>query len=116
MQDRNHRLSELADRHVDLCPDGKLTREIARDPRFGMPVRMLVMDEFQEIYDLGEASKEVAALLTHIVKIAPSAGYILLDSTQRPSGVGSGKRRRSSSSRSGTTTRCGSGCARLRGR
>ena len=60
VQDRNHRLSELAERHVDLCPDGKLTREIARDPRFGMPVRMLVMDEFQEIYDLGEASKEVA--------------------------------------------------------
>lgn len=91
VQDRNHRLSELADRHPDLCPEGKLTRKLARDPRFGMPVRMLVMDEFQEVYDLGDASKEVAQLLTFLVKIAPSAGVILLDSTQRPSGVATGQ-------------------------
>lgn len=91
VQDRNHRLSELADRHPELCPEGKLTRRLARDPRFAMPVRMLVMDEFQEVYDLGDASKDVAQLLTFLVKIAPSAGVILLDSTQRPSGVGTGQ-------------------------
>lgn len=88
VQDRNQRLSELP---ASICPEGKLTREIARDPRYRMPVRLLVMDEFQEVYDLGDASKEVASLLTFLVKIAPSVGIILLDSTQRPSGVGTGQ-------------------------
>lgn len=88
VQDRNHRLSELPS---SICPEGKLTREIARDKRFRMPVRLLILDEFQEVYDLGDASKTVASLLTHLVKIGPSVGIILLDSTQRPSGVGSGQ-------------------------
>jgi len=88
VQDRYHRLSELP---PDICPEGKLTREIARDPRFRMPVRVLVMDEFQEVYDLPEgASKEVASLLTYLIKVAPGAGVIIIGSTQRPSGVGSG--------------------------
>lgn len=90
VQDRYTRLSELAARRPDLCPEGKLTRELARDPRFGMPVRVLVMDEFQEVYDIGDA-KEVAALLTFLVKVAPGAGVILVGATQRPSGVGSGQ-------------------------
>ena len=88
VQQRYHRLSELDPK---VCPEGKLTREIARDPRYGMPVRVLVMDEFQEVYDLGDASKEVASLLTFLVKVAPGAGVILVGSTQRPSGVGTGQ-------------------------
>jgi len=88
VQERYAKLSELP---PSICPEGKLTREIARDPQYGMPVRMLVLDEFQEVYDLGEDSKEIASLLTFLVKVAPAAGVILLDSTQRPSGVGSGQ-------------------------
>ena len=90
VQDRYHRLSELP---VDVCPEGKLTRKIARDPRFGMPVRLVVLEEFQEYFDIGDGpvSKEIAALLVFLVKVAPGAGVILLDATQRPSGVGSGQ-------------------------
>lgn len=88
VQERYAKLSELP---PGICPEGKLTRAIARDPQYGMPVRMLVLDEFQEVYDLGEDSKEVAALLTFMVKVAPAAGVILVDATQRPSGVGSGQ-------------------------
>ena len=88
VQERYARLSELP---PDICPEGKLTRAIARDPQYGMPVRMLVLDEFQEVYDLGEDSKEIASLLTFLVKVAPAAGVILACSTQRPSGVGSGQ-------------------------
>src|SRR6202042_1365709 len=60
VQDRYHRLSDLP---RDVCPEGKLTPEIARDPRFRMPARVLVIDEFQEYFDLGEISKDIAALL-----------------------------------------------------
>ena len=88
VQDRYNRLSELP---ADVCPEGKLTREIARDRRYRMPVRVVIMDEFQEVYDLGDTSKDIAALLTFLVKVAPGAGIILAGSTQRPSGVGSGQ-------------------------
>lgn len=90
-RDVQERYARLSDLPPDVCPEGKLTREIARDPAYGMPVRMVVLDEFQEVYDLGDDSKEFAALLTFLVKVAPAAGVILVDSTQRPSGVGSGQ-------------------------
>ena len=87
VQDRYRRLSEMP---TDVCPEGKLTRKIARDQRFRMPVRLVVLEEFQEYFDAGEVSKEIAALLVFLVKVGPGAGVILLDATQRPSGIGSG--------------------------
>lgn len=87
VQARYQRLSELP---ASVCPEGKLTREIARDPRYGMPVRLVVIDEFQEYFDLGDASKEIASLLVFLVKVAPAAGVIVLGATQKPSGIGTG--------------------------
>ncbi|GAA3388105.1 cell division protein FtsK [Cryptosporangium minutisporangium] len=88
VQDRYERLSQLP---VDVCPEGKLTREIARDPKYRMPVWAVFMDEFQEYFDLGEQSKEIAGLLVYLVKVAPAAGICLVDATQRPSGIGNGQ-------------------------
>jgi hypothetical protein len=87
VQDRYERLSQM---DPAVCPEGKLTREIARDPKYQMPVRLVVLEEFQEAYELGRDSLDVAKLLTYLVKVAPGAGVILLGSTQRPSGVGGG--------------------------
>jgi DNA segregation ATPase FtsK/SpoIIIE, S-DNA-T family len=88
VQDRYERLSKLP---VDVCPEGKLTREIARNPKYNMPVRLVLLDEFQEYFDLGEISKEIASLLVYLVKVAPAAGVIFIDATQRPSGIGGGQ-------------------------
>ena len=74
-----------------MCPEGKLTREIARNPKYQMPVRVLVLDEFQEIFDLGDASKELAQLLVFLLKVAPGAGVSVIGATQKPSGIGTGK-------------------------
>jgi hypothetical protein len=87
VQDRYERLSAMP---ASVCPEGKLTREIARDPRYGMPVRVLLLDEFQEYFDLGSISKEIAALLVFLTKVAPGAGVIVIDATQKPSGIGKG--------------------------
>jgi hypothetical protein len=87
VEDRYRRLSEMP---TEICPEGKLTREIARNPRYRMPIRVVVLEEFQEYFDVGEASKQIASLLVFLVKVAPGAGVILLDATQRPSGVGTG--------------------------
>jgi hypothetical protein len=88
VQDRYERLSAMP---TDVCPEGKLTREIARDPRYKMPVRVLLLDEFQEYFDLGTISKDIASLLVFLTKVAPGAGVIVIDATQKPSGIGRGE-------------------------
>jgi hypothetical protein len=86
----NEILSKLP---TELCPEGKLTRELARDPRFpDLFVWLLVMEEFQ-VYFEGESqevNKQVAGLLSFIMAQGPSAGVILESSSQKPSGVGAG--------------------------
>ncbi|MGH3679312.1 MAG: cell division protein FtsK [Natronosporangium sp.] len=85
VQGRYQRLRELP---VERCPEGKLTRALARDPAAGMPVQLVVIDEVQEYFDLDDRSKEIASLLVYLVKVAPGAGVIVMSATQRPSGIG----------------------------
>lgn len=78
---------------VDVCPEGKLTPELARDARFpDLRVWLLVMEEFQVYFETEdqEVNKEVAGMLSRILATGPSAGVILLSSSQKPSGVGAG--------------------------
>lgn len=86
--DVNEFLSTLP---VDQCPEGKLTRELSRRyPQ--LRVWLLVMEEFQIYFELEDQAKnkEIAGLLAYILAVGPSAGVILLSSTQKPSGVGAG--------------------------
>ncbi|OHV56489.1 cell division protein FtsK [Pseudofrankia sp. BMG5.36] len=82
----------LSDLPAELVPEGKLTRDIARDPRYRMPVRMVLLDEFQEFFATGTpaADAEIATLLVYLIRVAPAAGVIIGSATQRPSGIGSG--------------------------
>ena len=86
VQDRYNRLSGMP---VTVCPEGKLTRRIARDPDYGMPVRLLIVDEWQEYFLLGGISKDIAGLMVFLTKVAPGAGVIFLGATQKPAGIGS---------------------------
>ncbi|MFE9192083.1 cell division protein FtsK [Micromonospora sp. NPDC007208] len=74
------------------CPEGKLTRELSRKYK-QLRVHMLVMEEFQVYYELDDkdASEEIASLLSFIMAVGPSAGVIILSSSQKPSGIGSGE-------------------------
>jgi hypothetical protein len=78
---------------VDMCPKGKLTWALARDPRYpDLRVWMLVMEEFQRYYELAneDAALEIAKLLSTIIAVGPSAGVVLLSASQKPSGIGAG--------------------------
>lgn len=88
IEEVNELLSALP---VSECPEGKLTRELSRRyPK--LRVWMLVMEEFQEYYELDDqdTNKEVAALLSFIMAVGPSAGVILVSASQKPSGIGAG--------------------------
>ena len=78
---------------VELCPEGKLTEELARDPRYpDLRVLVLVMEEFQVYFETEDqaVNKEIAAKLSRIQAVGPSAGVIIESSSQKPSGVGAG--------------------------
>ena len=88
IQQVNEKLSTLP---VSECPEGKLTPELSR--RYPeLRVWMLVMEEFQVYFELDnqETNKEVASLLSFIMAVGPSAGVVILSSSQKPSGVGAG--------------------------
>lgn len=73
------------------CPEGKVTRELSRKYE-ELRVHVLVMEEFQVYYetDSQEINKEIASLLSFIMAVGPSAGVIILSSSQKPSSVGAG--------------------------
>ncbi|MEV6527941.1 cell division protein FtsK [Longispora sp. NPDC051575] len=76
-----------------LCPEGKLTRELARSPKYpDLRVWLLIMEEFQVYYETDDqnVNKEIASLLSYIIGVGPSAGVVILSSSQKPSGVGAG--------------------------
>jgi DNA segregation ATPase FtsK/SpoIIIE, S-DNA-T family len=73
------------------CPEGKLTRDLARRyPQ--LRVWLLVMEEFQVYFETDDqdVNKQIAGLLSFIMAVGPSAGVIILSSSQKPSGVGAG--------------------------
>jgi len=73
------------------CPEGKITRDLSR--RYEqLRVWLLVMEEFQTYFETDDqdVNKEIAALLSFIQAVGPSAGVILASSSQKPSGVGAG--------------------------
>jgi hypothetical protein len=88
IQGVNEFLSKLP---VSECPEGKLTRELSHKyPQ--LRVWMLVMEEFQVYFELDDqdTNKDIAKLLSYIMAVGPSAGVIILSSSQKPSGVGAG--------------------------
>lgn len=78
---------------VEMCPEGKLTEELARDPRYpALRVWVLIGEEFQVYFETEdqEYNIRIANKWGRIMAQGPSAGVILLDSSQKPSRVGKG--------------------------
>lgn len=88
IEDANEFLSTLP---TSECPDGKLTRDLSRKyPQ--LRVWLLVLEEFQVYFETDDqdTNKEIAKLLSFIQAVGPSAGVILVSSSQKPSGIGAG--------------------------
>lgn len=82
MRKRYAKLRSLPD---DVCPDGKLTRNLARDPRMNMPLTVVAIDEFQVYLENSAYGAKTLEALTTLAKVGPAAGIILIFATQRPS-------------------------------
>ena len=90
-QGRYARMARLDDQ---VCPESKITPEIARDPRLDMPITAVIIDEVQ-VYlenaarqDVGArkttAGAYIAELLTYLAKKGPAAGIVVILAAQRP--------------------------------
>ena len=78
---------------VEMCPEGKLTEALSRDPRYpDLRVWVLIGEEFQVYFETEDQKYNIriANKWGRIMAQGPSAGVILLDSSQKPSGVGAG--------------------------
>ncbi|MFI9101675.1 cell division protein FtsK [Streptomyces fildesensis] len=81
VEDRYHRLSQLP---VHICPEGKLTEDIARDKRYNMPLVLFVVDEVQEYLMHPVHGKTILELLVFLARVAPAVGVSVMTATQKP--------------------------------
>lgn len=68
----------------DVCPENKITPELAGQRVLGLHPVVLAVDECQRWYEHPEHGKELEALAEDLVRRGPAAGIIAIFSTQRP--------------------------------
>lgn len=68
----------------DLCPENKVTPELASRKDLGLHPLVVAIDECQELFSHPEFGKEAAVLAEKIVKLGRALGVILILATQRP--------------------------------
>jgi S-DNA-T family DNA segregation ATPase FtsK/SpoIIIE len=80
----DHRYRTLRKLPTELAPEGKLTENLARDKRLGMPLVLVSIDEIQRAFEHRELGKELEEVLTDLVKVGPAVGVMIVCSTQKP--------------------------------
>lgn len=65
-------------------PGSRITAKTARDPRVGVPIRVVLLDEAHRYLDSKQFGKRISEALETIAKVGPSLGYIVHLITQRP--------------------------------
>ncbi|MQA06647.1 MAG: cell division protein FtsK [Streptosporangiales bacterium] len=68
----------------DICPESKVTPELAARRSLGLHTIVCGLDEVQELFTDPTHGKEAAELTTAIIKRGPALGIILILATQRP--------------------------------
>lgn len=68
----------------DLCPENKITPQLADQRSYGLYPIVIGVDECQCWFDHPEYGKEFEAICTDLVKRGPALGIILILATQRP--------------------------------
>lgn len=68
----------------DVCPENKVTPDLASQARLGLHPVLLLIDEVQAIFGDGRLGKEAAAICEDLVRRGPALGIISIFATQRP--------------------------------
>lgn len=68
----------------DICPEGKITPELAGRRDLGLYPVVLALDECQRAFEHAMHGAEIEALITDLAKRGPAVGIIVILATQRP--------------------------------
>ncbi|MFW6721013.1 cell division protein FtsK [Streptomyces sp. MAR4 CNY-716] len=68
----------------DICPESKVTSELASKRSLGLHPITIGVDECQVLFEHPEHGKEFEEICTDLVKRGPATGIVLLLATQRP--------------------------------
>jgi S-DNA-T family DNA segregation ATPase FtsK/SpoIIIE len=68
----------------DVCPENKVTPELARDKSLGLHPIAFIVDECQELFSHPDYGEEAGVLAEKIIKRGPAMGVYELLATQRP--------------------------------
>ena len=68
----------------DLCPENKVTPELAGMKSLGLHPIVIGVDECQKWFEHPESGAEIEAICTDLIKRGPALGFITILATQRP--------------------------------
>ncbi|MGW9427485.1 cell division protein FtsK [Streptomyces decoyicus] len=68
----------------DICPESKVTSELANKPKLGLHPIVVGVDECQVWFEHPKHGGEFEEICTDLVKRGPATGIVLLLATQRP--------------------------------
>ncbi|MFC7659583.1 hypothetical protein ACFQV8_28970 [Pseudonocardia benzenivorans] len=80
----NTRAKRIAGLPRELCPENKVTPELAARRELGLFPLVVAIDECQELFSHPDHKDEADRLATGIIKRGPAMGVILILATQRP--------------------------------
>jgi S-DNA-T family DNA segregation ATPase FtsK/SpoIIIE len=80
----NTRAKRIAGLPRELCPENKVTPELAARRSLGLFPIVVAIDECQELFSHPDFKDEADRLATGIIKRGPAMGVILILATQRP--------------------------------
>lgn len=83
-QDMRRRYKRIKTLDRSICPEGKVTSELASRRDLGLHPIVLALDECQRAFEHSEYGKELEAIITDLAKRGPAAGIIVILATQRP--------------------------------
>ncbi|MDT0303991.1 FtsK/SpoIIIE domain-containing protein [Streptomonospora wellingtoniae] len=78
------RAKTIASLPKDMCPENKVTPELAAKKSLGLHPLVLAVDECQELFSHDTYGEEAGKLAEAIIKRGPAMGIILILATQRP--------------------------------
>jgi S-DNA-T family DNA segregation ATPase FtsK/SpoIIIE len=67
-----------------LCPENKVTPQLAANPHLGLRPLVVAIDECQELFTHPDLGKEAGDLAERVIKLGRALGIMLLLATQRP--------------------------------
>lgn len=82
--DLRRRTAVIRDLPRSLCPENKITPELASMKQYRLHPVVFALDECQRAYEHEQHGKEIEALCEDLVKRGPAVGIALIAATQRP--------------------------------